>query len=594
VRLILIWSLIGLGARQDVELEGPGWMLAAMLLLVTSAPLWAFPTMPPQLLTDPFLQQPTADSVRVVWFTEFPGERHTVQYGLGLKNTAIATTTQLTRTREDQASQLSVSPPSRPSRRPIWRHEAEISPLPPDTRIPYRVTSLRNDGQTVSSDVFSLAASPSPGQPFKLLLTSDHQLKPMTAANLQKVVETVGAIDGVLFAGDLVNVPDRASEWFDDARGGAFFPALQGRAQSVLERNGRKTTYTGGALIQSAPLFPAIGNHEVMGRALPTTDLDQQFNDPVPLAAAQSAAPPHLAADPLDPNWLKDHAFNTDTYEEMFTVPGSSPGGKKYYATTFGDLRLVVLYATTIWRSPSPDADVRGRYQERSRDLQDPTQWGHGHLIFEPIAPGSPQFTWLQQELHSPEFQQAKYKVVMFHHPPHSLGINSVPAYTDPVQTIERDAAGAIAAIRYTYPKSADYLIRDVVPLLEQAGTQLVFYGHSHLWNRFISPTGMHFLETSNVGNSYGAYLGDLQRDVPPQDPENYAAVGNPNGLAAIVPTLAPLLDSQGQPQPYIASNEITVFSIFDAGTGSVHSYRFDTSHPQAPVVEFDVFTLKP
>ncbi|CCQ60429.1 hypothetical protein CWATWH0401_3766 [Crocosphaera watsonii WH 0401] len=25
------------------------------------------------------------------------------------------------------------------------------------------------------------------------------------------------------FAGDLVNIPDRASEWFDDKRGGAFF-----------------------------------------------------------------------------------------------------------------------------------------------------------------------------------------------------------------------------------------------------------------------------------------------------------------------------------------------------------------------------------
>jgi len=43
----------------------------------------------------------------------------------------------------------------------------------------------------------------------KILLTSDHQLKPMTAANLQKVVETVERVDAVFFVGDLVNVPDR-------------------------------------------------------------------------------------------------------------------------------------------------------------------------------------------------------------------------------------------------------------------------------------------------------------------------------------------------------------------------------------------------
>ncbi|NJO76528.1 MAG: hypothetical protein HC833_23955 [Leptolyngbyaceae cyanobacterium RM1_406_9] len=34
-----------------------------------------------QLLTDPFLQLPTENSVRVVWFTEFEGDRHRVEYG---------------------------------------------------------------------------------------------------------------------------------------------------------------------------------------------------------------------------------------------------------------------------------------------------------------------------------------------------------------------------------------------------------------------------------------------------------------------------------------------------------------------------------
>jgi hypothetical protein len=111
----------------------------------------------------------------------------------------------------------------------------------------------------------------------------------MTATNLQKVAETLGRVDAVFVAGDLVNMPDRASEWFDDSQGGAFFPALQGRADYRLEKAGTTTRYHGGELIQHAPLFPAIGNHEVMGRVSATKPLNQQFNDPVPRSAALEA-----------------------------------------------------------------------------------------------------------------------------------------------------------------------------------------------------------------------------------------------------------------------------------------------------------------
>ncbi|WP_239033139.1 metallophosphoesterase family protein [Leptothermofonsia sichuanensis] len=554
---------------------------------------------PPQLLTDPFLQLPTETSVRVVWFTEFVGSHHVVTYGENLGQTAIATTTQLSRTREDQDSQLT-TPYSRPTYRPIWRHEAKITGLLPGQPVPYQVTSTREDGVSVSSDRFTLSASPAPGQPLKIWLTSDHQLKPMVAANCQKVWETVGQVDAVLFAGDLVNVPDRASEWFDDRNGNAFFPPLQGRAHYDLEKNGTRTRYTGGALIQSAPLFAAIGNHEVMGRFSTTNSLDDQFEDAVPRWVAekqyqQIASTLNPTHDPaIRTTWLKDHSFNVDTYQEILTLPASPQGGETYYAVTFGDIRLIVLYITNIWRTYQLTPDARGRYRERDADLNQPDQWGYGQHIFEPIAKGSPQYTWLEQELSRPEFQQAKYRIVMFHHPPHTLGDNIVPAYTDPVQKIDQDAAGTITAIRYEYPKSADYIARDVVPLLEAAGTHLVFFGHSHLWNRFVSPKGTHYLETSNVGNSYGAYLDDRQRPVPPSAfyQENYVATGDPNGLDPIIPTIAPLRDASGQPMPYIASNDITVFSILDTGAGTVSSYYFDTRNPESAVVKFDQFSL--
>lgn len=556
-------------------------------------------TSAPGLLTDPFLQLPTQTSVRVVWFTEFAGKNHSVAYGQGLTQKASATTIKLTRTREDQNSlfgkQTSLGQIyKKPTKRDIWRHEAIISKLTAGQRVPYQVTSIREDGQTVSSRQFTLTSAPKQQVPLKILLTSDHQLMPMTAANLQKVDETIGKVDAIFMAGDLVNIPDRASEWFDDNRGGAFFPVLQGRANYQLEHKGIKTTYKGASFIQYAPLFTATGNHEVMGRFSMDSSLNDQFNDAYPRIAAQAIYKKNAKKlnsnnnAKLRENWLKNNSFNTDTYNEIFT----QPQGKNYYAITFGDIRLVVLYAANVWRTPSLDVEARGRYRESKLDLNNPVKWGYGQQIFEPIAKGSTQYQWLQTELNSSQFKQAKYKIVMFHHPSHTLGDNIVPAYTNPIQRIDRDKKGKIKSVSYRYPKANDYLIRDVVPLLETSGVQMVFYGHSHLWNRFKSPNGIHFLESSNVGNTYGAYIGNKKRSIPVGYGVDYSAVGDPNGLKPVIPTIAPLIGENQQPLPYIASNDITTFSILDTGTGMVSSYRFDTRSPNSDVVKFDEFRI--
>lgn len=556
------------------------------------------------LLTDPFLQLPSDTSVQVVWFTEFAGTGHTVEYGDGL--TARATTTQLSRTREDSDSQVPGRTYDALTRREIWRHEATVAGLTPGIRLPYHVTSRTATGQSIISRSFTLAANPSQGQPLKILLTSDHQLMPLTPANLQKVVETVGRVDAVFFAGDLVNVSDRASEWFDDARGLAFFPGLQGRARYRLDKNGTTTPYRGGELIQHAPLFPAIGNHEVMGRDSPSDSLKVQFTNTLPRPLISRFYPPPDAG--RTAAWIKDHSYNTDTYEEIFSLPTAQlPDGSKtseYYAVSFGDVRLVSLYVTQIWRSPDLKPNTKGRYREKQADLNNPEAWGYGNHIFADIRKGSPQYEWLQRELLSDDFKAAKYKVVMLHHPPHTLGGNIVPAFTDPVQIENRTADGTLQSVQYEYPKANDYLIRDLMPLLQSANVQLVFYGHSHLWNRFVSPDGsLHFLETSNVGNSYGAHLMGNPREVPTlaavtaagdlkRFQETYIAIGDPNNLAPVMPTLAPLTDDSGQPLPYIASNDITSFTIFDTGKGTLSSYYFDTRDPGSAIVKFDEFEL--
>ncbi len=553
-----------------------------------------------KLLTEPFLLFPTPTSIRVVWFTEFMGERHFITYGSNFSKSVCAKTIKLNHLREDKYShvgnQTADALDEKPVLREIWRHEAYLTDLTPGKRISYRISSIAENSELISSRTFTLEPAPLPGKALKILLTSDHQIKPMVAANLQKVKETFERIDAVFFAGDLVNIPDRASEWFDDNRGNAFFPCLQGKANYVMEYGGVETTYTGGVettykggqIIQNAPIFPCIGNHEVMGRFKTGKSLNEEFNDTIPRDVAQKL---------YGEKSLEDNSFNTHTLETIFSFPETETGEKGYYAVSFGDIRLVVLYVTNMWRHFTTENSQKGKYAEPQEELNNPKNWGYGQHIYEPIEAGSTQYNWLVKELNSDEFQQAKYKVVMFHHPPHTLGDNIVPAYTNPVQIIERDNNDNITSVRYQYPKEQDYITRDLIPLLEQAKVQLVFYGHSHLWNRFVSPSGMHFLETSNVGNSYGAAYGDRKRkNLPNTNPnnhdDNYTEIGDPYGLEPIVPTIAPLLDENGNPLPYISSNEITVFSIFDTEQGMVSSYRFDTTKPDSEVVKFDEFKL--
>ena len=528
------------------------------------------------LLSDPFLQLPTSNSIKVVWFSDFPSKRSYIKYGRQLEKEIDATTTQLSRMREDQDSFVNQKY-TQVKFRNIWRHEVTVNDLTPNQRLPYQAVSI-NNGELISSKIFSLASNPTPEKPLKILLTSDHQLMPMTAANLQKVVETIGQLDAVFFAGDLVNVPDRASEWFDDNRGGAFFPCLQGKAHYQLG----KTIYQGGEIIQHAPIFTTIGNHEVMGRFSMTQSLKYQFNDSIPRYIAEKIYPQED---------IKNNSFNSDSYEEIFSLPESELGEKKYYAVTFGNIRLVVLNITNMWRNPSTKVDVKGKYQESIEDLDFPERWGYGQHIFEPITKDSKQYNWLKDELASDAFNKAEYKIVMFHHPPHSLGLNIVPPYTDPQQFIEKDHKGKITSIKYKYSQEKDYIIQYLIPLLEDAGVQLVYYGHSHLWNRFTGSSGMHFLESSNVGNSYGAYWKERKRRVP-DDNADYSEWGNPNGLKPILPNIAPIKDETGNELPYIASNDITVFTVLDTEKKTVSSYRFDTRKQCSQVIKFDEFAI--
>ncbi len=80
------------------------------------------------MLTDPMLLRPTGTTVRVVWFTESPGERH----GVELDGRFVpARTSMLSRTAEDADSRVPGRAWPEYTARPIWRHDALVDDLTP-------------------------------------------------------------------------------------------------------------------------------------------------------------------------------------------------------------------------------------------------------------------------------------------------------------------------------------------------------------------------------------------------------------------------------------------------------------------------------
>ena len=377
--------------------------------------------------------------------------------------------------------------------------------------------------------------------------------------------------------------------------------------QGTTDREIGGVEYNGAALMQNAPTYASIGNHEVMGRYSETSSLSAQFNDPTTRAYAEDLyeernndQDPNNDIAPEDKEqFIEDNSFNTTTWEEVLTLPESETGDERYYAVTIGDVRVIVLEVARIWRNNTVGGT--SKYSEIPEAAE--SQYGFGQHIFEPIGEGSDQLAFLEEELQSDEFQNAKYKMVMFHWQFHSLGGNQIPAYTDPQPSTVGLQDGREMTI-YEYPLAEDYLKNNVEPLLEEYNVDFVFNAHSHLWNRFQTDSGMNILETSNNGNTYNAFLDTKSRtDAWPSalnggdyayladnwDKADYPLQGDPYGLSPIMPNVAELPGGE----PYLMSNTITAFSVLDTAKGTVDSYYFDTEDPDSEVVLFDSFSIQ-
>lgn len=559
---------------------------------------------------EPILQNPTQTGVTVQWFTENEGDENLLylydasesydfltaqSFTPGEPSRVIpASTIKLSRIRGGKQDADKDDPSITCD---IYKHVAIVDDLPEyhgliEERFPYQVVT-----DDLKSPIYTLSANPAPGTPLRLLLTSDHQIKDMVAANIQKVYETVGKVDGVLVNGDLVDVADRCYDWF--YADNAFFRCLTGTA--IDDVNG--ANYFGAPFLQEAPIYTSIGNHDVMGQFDNITPIVTQFNEPRTRQQAEnkwnSLSDETKAT--LDKNqFILDHSYNTITTEEIFESPTSSLGGKKYYATSFGDIRLISLDVSRVWRLPN--IGLGGKYSEIPGSS--PEDFAEGEFIFESIKEGSDQINFLDSELSSDEYNNSLIKMVMFHSEAHSMGGNQIPAYTDPVPKETISPITGQKMTIYDYPIDEDYIINVIEPRLEKNNANLLFEAHSHLWNRFKTASGMNILETSNVGNSYGGFdSSDKLREQFPSafsdndqyhsiaaewDKNNYILEKDPYGLEAIMPNIAELPDKKA----YLDSNTITSFSILDTYKGTVDSYYFDTEKPDSDPVLFDSFSI--
>jgi len=599
------------------------------------------------LLTEPFLQLPDEDSVRVVWFTDFEDDRHLVEFGPDFADQVTAQSTRVSRLYEDERSplfdELNQRLYTEVTQRPVWRHEALVSGLSPGERIPYRVTSSAGS-EEISSEAYSLRPLPAPSVPVTLLLASDLQNRDMGPATFQKVEEAYGsALDLILIGGDYVDYPHRASEWFDSENFSrpAFFQVLQGTYE------GRFSTapYRGGELIQHIPLMGIIGNHEVNGRSALYAEgasIEEVFDQPQPrwfaewrydqLVSSGELVPPSVEADAFRRAWIRDQSFEFETFLDLFTHPDSGPGGESYWSKRVGDVFVIGMNVSRMRRSWR--ADRRGTFTEDPEVLNDPAQWGFGDILFEPFGSGSEQYDWLRDELMSAASRTARYRIVLVHQSVFGLGQNAIPvlaqpsmrvSYLDETNTeqvfsrtfpLDMDLfasevlplaeAGRITSVTYDYPLEDCIWRRDIEPLLIENDVHLVYSGHSHLWNR-TRVGGLNYLESSNYSRTSPPGFQDFRErggNIPlpggpdgpvGPDPENYPATGDPFGREPYFPNIVnPLfaLEESETALPFHSSSSISVFTILDSGTGTIRSYAFDTRSPESEPLLFDEFAI--
>lgn len=382
-----------------------------------------------QFVTQPYLlSMKPASEMQIVWIQRTPVEGF-VEYGCShaLGRCVKAVCYELTGLRGPASNQgysehKEENPPLQ-----LWQCIAKIIGLNPGERVYYRCQS----GQE-STKVYHFHAAPLPGKPYRFAQISDLQ-------GFDPCEETVYHIgctrpDFLLYSGDAIFHSWRADQWFDlgepwqdvDSRKRAFFPCMQ-------QENGAR-------LMQYCPLFFCPGNHEWDDMRLGT---DKEYSQ-------------------VDSNWT--WSIFMQIFRPLYPEMDPTLAGKRWYSADYGDLHITSLHIQrwALWTA----YEVPG--------------W----RLVDSIDPGSPQLTWLEQDLAQ---ANTKFKWVIQHWHLLNKGTDTQNNLCQPVV----DAQGNVS-----YPEDWGALLMD---LYEKYGVNGVSYGHSHVYERYFT-RGTHYIEAAYLG----------------------------------------------------------------------------------------------
>lgn len=560
-----------------------------------------------ELLTDPYIIWTGESRLLVSWVTEFQGDESYVLLGdapaldgatppvpskasVAVLRADTVPVEALAEDAESETRRSDLKPNENRGlvERPVWRHTGM---LPVDASGFYKVVTI-NGGIPISSRPFRIWEPPACGEGVNLLLTSDHQVSPLAAAGMT-VAAQQGPFDAVLMAGDLVSMPNRGTDWFDNVNGSSFFPVMQGLGAARLG----ETLWTGGEILQQTPLIAVPGNHEFSGGLRHGALIGETFNETQPHESLRFI-------NDEDPGLRRKVPNESRVFDQLLSVTEES---QSWHAVTVGNTRIICLCAAMIWR-PGASQTRPTRYEERSQTVDDPAQWGYGqHILGFGLTSDSPQYQWLLSELASDSYKAATFRIVVLHHPIRHLAAtlrveredgnadNEALPFANPTVDVDRDHDGTVKGISYRY-ESKDQLLENVEPLLGNANVDLIINGHSHIWNRFQSPYGPLILECSNSG---GTRLDEILEATPISTSNNGECRGrilveDQTGLPAEFPTVEPIVNGVGAAVPYLASPKISVFSTLNTNSGVLTSYYISplTSPVQVRPVVFDVVPL--
>ena len=382
-------------------------------------------------LTQPYLlSTDSSHEMHIVWIQKNK-TRGFVEFGStqSLGNTLEATCYEITGFRAPVNGEYTKIPEDHPAVS-VWQYIVKLEHLTPGQRIYYRCFNASE-----STKIYDFHTAPDAGSDYRFAQISDLQ----GLNDCEESVYRIGCThpDFILYSGDSVYVSWQLNQWFDTgedwqdeiSKKRAFFPCMQ-------QENGAR-------LLQYAPLFLCPGNHEVDDMRCCTNAEFHQDNSRW--------------------NW----SIFMQLFRPLYPDPNTTATGKRWYAADYADLHILSLSINRIctW---------------------DPYK-APGWRMYDPIAPGSPQFKWLQQEL---EASDAKFKWIIQHFHILNTGKDVQFHLCDP----EIDGDGNVR-----YPHDHESALMD---LYSKHGVNAVTFGHSHVYERYFR-TSTHYIEAAYLSICY-------------------------------------------------------------------------------------------